>query len=124
MNKKILIIDDEEELCQATAGFLKDLGYDAYYALDGRAGLEMLEKKYPALLLLDIRMPKMNGLEVLQELTARFSHLRVVVISGCLDRETTAKAIEYGAAMCVDKPFKLEDLSERVVKPLIGGPIE
>lgn len=120
MGKKVLILDDEEDLCKEVVGYLKELGYDAYYCTDGEAGLEMLEKKYPDLLLVDIRMPKLSGLEVLHELTRRYSHLVVVVISGYLDRETTIKAIEYGAATCVDKPFKLEELAERVIKPLIG----
>ncbi len=122
MGKKILIMDDEEAFCKEMAAFLTDLGYDAHYVLDGKQGMAFIEKNLPNLLLLDIQMPEMDGLQVLNELAVRFPNLVVVVISGFLDSELTAKVIEHGAALCMDKPFKLEDLSERVIKPLIGGP--
>ena len=121
MRKKILIMDDEEALCKEATAFLNEHGYEASYALDGEAGLASLEKSLPNLLLLDIQMPKINGLQVLSEITSRFPHLTVVVISGYLDREITSKAIEHGAAACVDKPFKLEELCERVIKPFINA---
>ena len=122
MRKKILIIDDEKPLCEAAVDFLTDVGYDARYALDGKTGLSMIEDYHPALLLLDIQMPEMNGLEVLKQLSTRFPDLQVVVISGFLDKEMTQKVIECGAAMSVDKPFKLEGLVIGVIKPLIGPP--
>jgi DNA-binding response OmpR family regulator len=124
MRKKILIMDDEEMLCKAAAEFLIEHGYDAYYELDGHEGLKSLEKKSADLLLLDIRMPRVDGLQVLDEITQRYPHLRVVVISGYLDKEITLKVIEHGAAACIDKPFRVEELLERVIEPLIGGPIQ
>lgn len=120
MKKKILIVDDEPALCEAASAFLTDHGYEVSYAMDGREGINAIEKQRPELLLLDINMPNMNGLEVLQELTERFPHLIVVVISGFLDKTTTANVIQFGAAACVDKPFKMEELIERIIKPLIG----
>lgn len=120
MKKRILIVDDEQALCEAASAYLSDNGYEVSCACDGQQGIQALEKQLPNLLLLDIQMPNMNGLEMLRELTERFPHLIVVVISGYLDRETTKKVIQFGAASCVDKPFKLEDLLERVIKPLIG----
>src|SRR5690242_20093379 len=124
MRKKILIVDDELNLCKEAADFLIEHGYDAYYELDGAKGLANLEKNMPSLLLLDIRMPNVDGLQVLGEITYRFPHLTVVVISGYLDKDITMKVIEHGAASCIDKPFRLEELLERVVKPLIGDPIQ
>lgn len=123
MRKKILIVDDEEALCKEAAEFLIEHGYDAYYELDGHEGLKSLEKNTPNLLLLDIRMPRVDGLQVLDEITHRYPHLIVVVISGHLDKEITSKVIEHGAATCIDKPFRLEELLERVVKPLVGEPV-
>ncbi len=120
MRKKILIMDDEVEICKQVADFLVEQGYNAIYALDGQEGLTMIEKDPPELLILDIQMPKLNGLQVLTELTERFPHLTVVVVSGFLDQETTSKVIEHGAAMCIDKPIELETLHRRVVIPLIG----
>lgn len=120
MRKRILIMDDEENICREICDFLVDKGYNAAYACNGHDGLAMIEKEVPSLLILDIRMPKINGLEVLRELTERFSHLPVVVISGFLDPQTTSQAIDHGAAMCIDKPVKLEDLHDRVIVPLIG----
>lgn len=122
MHKKILIMDDEEDLCKELTSYLTEQGYETSYALDGLEGLQLIENNRPDLLLLDIRMPKINGLQVLEQLTERFPNLTVVVISGYLDAETTAKAIECGAAASIDKPFKLEELHERVIKPFIRSP--
>jgi DNA-binding response OmpR family regulator len=120
MRKKILIMDDEEALCKEMTHYLVEVGYDAYYALNGHDGLASIEKKTPDLLLLDIQMPQVNGVQVLQELVQNYTSLKVVVISGYLDAEMTTKMIEFGAAVCMDKPFKLEELHKRVIEPLIG----
>lgn len=120
VQKKILIMDDEETLCKELAFFLAEQGYQARYALDGEQGMKMIEKELPNLLLLDIRMPRLDGIQVLDQLTEKYPNLVVVVISGYLNAEITAKVIEHGGAACVDKPFKINELFERVIKPLIG----
>jgi DNA-binding response OmpR family regulator len=123
VRKRIMVMDDEEMVCKELQSFLNEQGYEVQYALDGKQGLDMIQKNVPNLLLLDIRMPRMDGLQVLAELTSKYPNLVVVVISGYLDAEITGKVIEHGGAACVDKPFKLEELYERVIKPLIGEPL-
>lgn len=122
MRKRILIMDDEEDLCKEVTGYFSDLGYNADYELNGHDGIHSIETNAPDLLILDIHMPKMDGLQVMRELVERFPNLHVVVLSGVLNPDILKKCVEYGAAESVSKPVNIEELYERVIKRLIGGP--
>ncbi|HWI41105.1 MAG TPA: response regulator, partial [Verrucomicrobiae bacterium] len=65
MKQTILVVDDEERIRTSLAGILEDEGYETVFARDGREALAMVEKEMPDLILLDIWMPKMDGLETL-----------------------------------------------------------
>ncbi|MBN1688522.1 MAG: response regulator [Candidatus Omnitrophica bacterium] len=120
MSKKILIIDDEPELCESMCHCLREAGYKSYFALDGKAGLEMIERIIPHLVLLDIRMPGKDGIEVMREVVSRFPNLVIVVMTGFHDIEIAKRAIEYGACEYLTKPVALDTLISRYIKPILG----
>lgn len=122
MPKKILIIDDEPEICKMVTGYLFDAGYAASYALNGPDGLAMIKKDLPSLLLLDIGMPGMDGIEVMRQIHALYPSLPVVVLTGNRDTETVKKIASLGAREYLTKPIHLETLLNQFVRDMIGSP--
>ena len=122
MPKKILIIDDEPEICKMVTEFLFDAGYSASYALNGPDGLAMIKKDSPSLVLLDIGMPGMDGIEVMRLIHEQFPALPVVILTGNRDAETVKKMAELGAAEYLTKPIHLETLLGQFVQDMIGKP--
>ena len=78
MAKKILMIDDEPEICKMVTEFLFDAGYTTSYALNGPDGLAMIKKDMPSLVFLDIGLPGMDGIEVMRLIHEQFPSLPVV----------------------------------------------
>lgn len=122
MPKKILIIDDEPEICKMVTEFLFDAGYTASYALNGPDGLAMIKRDLPSLVLLDIGMPGMDGIEVMRLIREQFPALLVVVLTGHRDPETVKKMAELGVSEYLTKPIHLETLLNQFVRDLIGTP--
>ncbi|MGA1845370.1 MAG: sigma-54-dependent transcriptional regulator [bacterium] len=104
----ILIVDDENRIRSSLAGILKDEGYDVSCAEDGTHALERLEEENPDLMLLDIWMPGIDGMEVLKRTKEQWPDIAVVMISGHGNIETAVKAIKMGAYDFIEKPLSLE----------------
>ncbi len=122
MPKKILIIDDELEICKMVTEFLFDAGYSASYALNGPDGLAMIKRDLPSLVLLDIGMPGMDGTEVMRLIREQFPTIPVVVLTGHRDTETVKKMMELGASEYLTKPIHLETLLDQFVRDMVGKP--
>ena len=110
MSLGILIIDDEPHLPYQFARFLKKHGYDVYTAANGEAGLQELQKNTIDLVLLDVRLPKLSGLEVLQRIRQLEAELPVVMITAYADVQTAVAAMKSGASDYLLKGFDLEEL--------------
>jgi UDP-3-O-[3-hydroxymyristoyl] N-acetylglucosamine deacetylase len=118
MPETILIVDDEEPIRAAVRGVLGDEGFRVLEAPDGRGALEVLRHEQPVLVLLDIWMPEMDGIELLRRIRVHSPRSRVIVISGHGNIETAVRATQLGAADFIEKPFSLEGLLERVRRAL------
>ncbi len=105
---RLLIIDDEEGIRISLRGILEDEGYAVFDAETGEAGLAFLEKESVELIFLDIWMPGMDGLTVLDELHVRYPEIPVLMISGHGSIETAVAAIKKGAHDFIEKPLSLE----------------
>ena len=110
MSLTILIIDDEPHLPHQFARFLKKHSYDVYTAPDGEAGLFELQRKNIDLVLLDVRLPKMSGLEVLTEIRKTDQALPVIMLTAYGDVQTAVAAMKLGALDYLIKGFDLEEL--------------
>jgi len=108
MKNKILIVDDELSIRTSLASILEDEDYEVWTAKDGEDTLQLLKTRQPDLVLLDIWMPKMDGLEVLERIKATYPKLEVVMISGHGNVETAVKATKLGAYDFIEKPLSLE----------------
>jgi DNA-binding response OmpR family regulator len=112
--KKILVVDDEPEVRQLMEHFLTERGYEVRIAENGRLGLEALETFTPDVVLLDMHMPEMDGLETLKQLAVRAPSLPVIMVTVNDDMETTARLLRMGAADYVPKPFNLDYLEQAI----------
>jgi len=111
---KILVVDDEPEVRQLMEHFLTERGYEVRIAENGRMALATLDTFVPDVVLLDMHMPEMDGLETLRRLAVRSPSLPVIMITVNEDIETTARLLQVGAADYVPKPFNLEYLEQAI----------
>ncbi|MEW5763010.1 MAG: sigma-54 dependent transcriptional regulator [Bacillota bacterium] len=110
MVAQILVIDDEEEMRWALTKALAQEGYGVVGAGTARQGLEILRTKAPALVLLDLKLPDMDGLDVLRLVKESYPGLPVIMITGYGTIETAVQALKRGAAGYITKPFDLHEL--------------
>ncbi len=114
MNEKILIIEDEEDLVKGLKLNLVDEGYEVDYALDGKEGLRKALKEKPDLILLDIMLPGMNGLEICKELRQNKMDIPIVMLTAKGDEIDKVIGLEIGADDYISKPFSIRELLARV----------
>ncbi|HYD94515.1 MAG TPA: sigma-54 dependent transcriptional regulator [Noviherbaspirillum sp.] len=107
----ILIIDDESNLVRSLSFALEDEGHAVRGAGTGGDGLRAAAEFAPDLILLDLKLPDMSGLEVLEALKAQKCDAQVIMISAHGDTRAAVKAVKLGAADYITKPFDLDDLS-------------
>ena len=110
---KILAVDDELSVRESYRVMLGE-DYRVVVAEDGPAALATLDKEYVDLVLLDLMLPGMSGMEFLQELEQRGEQVPVIVVTGSNSVESAVKAIKHGAREFVIKPFDVEDLTALV----------
>jgi len=106
--ERILVIDDESSIRSSLQGILEDDGFVIRTAETGEAGLALLKTQNFGLVLLDIWLPEMNGLEVLKRIRAMDERPQIVVISGHGTVETAVTATKLGAFDFLEKPLSLE----------------
>ena len=112
----ILIVDDEESIRRTLEGVFRDEGYQASSADSGAAALELLSLALPSLVLLDIWMPGMDGIETLKRIKALYPALPVIMISGHATIATAVTATRLGASDFIEKPLDLNVILDAVHK--------
>ena len=106
--ERILVIDDEAGIRSSLQGILEDEGFQVKTTDSGEDGLEILEKEEFDLLLLDIWLPEMNGIDVLKKIKSKEKNLQIVIISGHGSVESAVQATKLGAYDYLEKPLSLE----------------
>lgn len=114
MKKKILIIEDEKELINGLKLNLVSEGYDVIWALDGEEGLSKAMKEAPDLILLDIMLPRKDGLEVCRELRQQNVTIPVIMLTAKSEEVDKVVGLEIGADDYITKPFSVKELLARV----------
>ncbi|HYU99880.1 MAG TPA: response regulator transcription factor [Pyrinomonadaceae bacterium] len=115
MNDKprILVVDDEPQLTRVLRTGLKSHGYDVRTAADGLSGLETFNDWHPDLVITDLAMPNMNGLELCRKVRA-VSPVPIIVLSAKGEEKTKVEALDIGADDFVTKPFGIDELLARI----------
>ena len=118
MPNKILVVDDEKHIRDSCIKLLQRKRFDAEGAASGVEALEKIGKEVYDLVLLDIRMPGMDGIEVLRRAKKIAPDILVLVLTGHGTIDTASEAMELGAAGFIRKPVSIEDLAESIDKAL------
>ena len=108
---RVLLVDDEWQFVEALAERLQLRGFETFVAHDGPAALERLEKDLVRLVVLDLRMPEMDGLEVLRRIKEKWPKTQVIIATGHGDEEDRRKCLELGAFDFLSKPVNIKELS-------------
>ncbi len=101
----LLVIDDEALIRESIATYLTDSGFTVLQADDGPSGLAMIDRRRPDVVLLDLRMPELDGLEVLAEITHRIDNMPVIVVTGAGVLKDAIEALRLGAFDFISKPI-------------------
>lgn len=116
----VLIIDDDELFCDILARTVESFGYRARGATDGAAGLELVARETPDIILLDLVMPDMNGPQFLAKLRKTHPQLPVAIVTGHPDSELMIEAALHAPVMLLAKPVDPEAL-ERTLHTVVGA---
>jgi len=116
--KQILVVDDEDAIRTGIAQVLSSLGLKVAMAAGGLTALEMMSRRPYAIVLLDIKMPDLDGLEVLQRLRQDYPGTEVIMITGFPTIQGAVECIKHGALDYLVKPFRIDDLEAVVQKAL------
>lgn len=110
MKNKILIIDDEKDICTLFQKHLSKEGYEVFTAYDGPSGIKAVKKNKPDMIFLDLKMPEMDGIEVLCHLRKIDQHALVVILTGYPSMDTALKSHYLNIYDYVTKPLSLEKI--------------
>lgn len=115
---RILVIDDNPEIVDLLVTCLREEGYGVLGALTGDDGLRLITTSRPDLVLLDITLPGMDGIEVLKRIRAINPTIRVIMVTASTDPLLAREALDLGARAYVDKPFDFDYLKRVVAMAL------
>ena len=117
---KLLIVDDENDVREFAANFFRKRKMDCLTAASGEEALAIAEKENPDLVLLDIKMDGIDGIETLKRMREKNSALKVIMVTGRKpdDQEAFNKCKDYGATDYIHKPLELDELEKIVMAQL------
>ena len=117
--ERILVVDDEPEACNALKEFLALKGYDVHTALDGPSALGKVKAVSPQIVLLDMVMPGMDGIEVLKEIKKIDPQIGVIMVTVDTDEDKAKETIKLGAFDYITKPVDLNYLETVVMVKIL-----
>ena len=113
---RVLVIDDEVDFVETIVKRLRDRGLEAEGALSGPEGLQLLDNKEFDVIILDVKMPKMNGIETLREIKKKSPLVEVIMLTGHGSVESGIQGLQLGAFNYVMKPVPLNELLKQMTQ--------
>jgi DNA-binding response OmpR family regulator len=110
----VLVADDDKDILQLLRLRLELLGYDVVQAVNGVEALELAREQEPALAILDVMMPGLNGLEVVRKLRAENSRMPIILLTARIQESDVSAGLDAGADAYLGKPFDAADLRDKV----------
>jgi len=114
----ILIIDDDREICEYMELLLEQDGYDVRTETDPREGLETLREEQFHVVVLDIMMPEMDGMEALEEIRSFDSDIAIIIFTGYPSIDTARTSLQYDVSDYIKKPFDVDEFTEALERIL------
>ena len=118
--KKVLIVDDEQDVCDMLKKYLTKKGYEAIIAQSGEEAITKVREERPHIVLLDIKMPGMNGVEALKKIREADKEVGIVMITAVKDDVVGRKCMELGAYDYITKPLNLDYLETVLLVKLLN----
>jgi two-component system response regulator AtoC len=115
---KLLIVDDEQDIRDFACNFFSKRNISCFTAANGREAISLIKNEKPTLVLLDIRMDEMNGLDVLEKIREFDGMVKVIMVTGIEEKESMDRARALGALAYIHKPLVLEELEKIVMKEI------
>lgn len=122
--KKILIVDDQNGIRILLMELFGNEGYQMYQAANGKAALEVVEKDNPDLVLLDMKIPGMDGLEILKHIKSTHPHIKVIMMTAYGELDIIKQAKDLGAISHFTKPFDIDEMRNVVDQNLKGNQVD
>ena len=112
----LLVVDDEADICDFVKGFFGERDFEVLVAYNGREALRAVKEKDPDIVLLDVKMPVMGGMETLKEMQKlKGIHSKVIMVTAVEDIKKAEEAKRHGALAYINKPLLLEQLERTVL---------
>ena len=111
---RLLVVDDEVDICDFVKNFFKERNFDVFVAYNGSEALSIVETSRPDIVLLDIVMPGIDGIETLKMIKKIDNEVKVIMVTAVEDTEKANEAKRYGAVEYITKPLLLEQLERTV----------
>ena len=108
ISKKILVVDDEPAIRELLSSFLEIMDYEVESALNGKDAIEIIEKNNFSIIISDVKMPDINGIDLLKKVKEFNKKIEVILITGFPNNEDREQALKLGAYAYIPKPFKLQ----------------
>jgi two-component system response regulator (stage 0 sporulation protein F) len=118
MKRRILIVDDQKGVRRLLEELFKKDGWEVHLACDGKEAIARVDETLPDIILMDMKMPSMNGLEASQKILARNNNQAILMMTAYGEMDVVQKALEAGVRKCISKPFDILDLRETVKRML------
>ncbi|HOQ08552.1 MAG TPA: response regulator [Syntrophomonadaceae bacterium] len=114
MPNKILIVDDQKGVRRLLEELFKKEGWSVYIAADGLEAISMVKEAIPDIVLMDMKMPNMNGLESSAVILKEFPDMIIIMMTAYGEMDVVKKALEVGVKRCITKPFDILSLRDLV----------
>jgi DNA-binding NtrC family response regulator len=106
----ILVIDDDKDISDNLAKYLTEKGYTATNTYTGQKGLELTKQQHPHIALVDLKLPDINGIELIKSIKAKSTETIIILMSGYATIDAAAESIKHGAYDFIAKPFNFNEL--------------
>lgn len=113
-NIKLLVVDDEQRFLFTAEKILKRQGFDIFIAESGRKALSLLEANDVEVVILDVKMPGMDGIQTLKEIRHRHPHSKVIMLTGHATVPSAVEAMQMGASDYLMKPVAMDQLVKKI----------
>ncbi|MGB3082694.1 MAG: response regulator [Candidatus Omnitrophota bacterium] len=112
---RLLVVDDEVDICDFVKNFFKERDFEVFVAYNGKEALGLIDSVDPHIILLDLKMPVMGGMETLKEINKRKPDAKVIIVTAVEDVEKAEEAKQHNAVEYITKPLVLEQLERSVM---------
>jgi len=121
MPKKILIVDDQKGVRRLLEELFKKEGWNVYIAANGPEAIDRVQEVIPDIVLMDMKMPNMNGLESSSQILQLYPDIKIVMMTAYGEMDVVKKALEVGVQRCITKPFDILRLRDLVNELVMDG---